>query len=216
MPATQSQQHRAPRRDAAENRSTILEAAAAALNRDIDASLATIAETAGLSRRAIYGHFATRDELVTEVLLHGAQRVGASLNPITHPDARVEIALYGSTLWAEVAHVRVMAQLAVRGPHRSQVAAALAPARARLYDTVVRGVATGALRADIAPTTLARLIEGAALAVLDEANRTRMSRARGHELVMLAALSTAGLGWREADQLIASTPELAFSKEASA
>jgi hypothetical protein len=52
--------------------------------------------------------------------------------------------------------------------------------------------------------------------VLDEANRTRISRARGHELVMLAALSTAGMGWREADQLIASTPELAFSREATA
>jgi AcrR family transcriptional regulator len=207
---------RALRRDATENRATILEAAAAALNRDIEASLTAIAEEAGLSRRAIYGHFATRDELVTAVLLQGAERVGASLNPIDHPDARVEIALYGSTLWAEVAHVRVMAQLAVRGPHRAQVAAALAPARARLHDTVVRGVAAGVLRDDIAPATLARLIEGAALAVLDEANRTRISRARGHELVMLATLSTAGMGWREADRLIASTPELAFSKEATA
>jgi AcrR family transcriptional regulator len=207
---------RALRRDATQNRARILKAAAAALNQDIEASLTAIADEAELTRRAIYGHFATRDELVTAVLLQGAERVGASLNSITHPDARVEIALYGSTLWAEVAHVRVMAQLAVRGPHREQVGAALGPARARLHDTVVRGVAGGVLREDITPATLARLIEGAALAVLDEANRTRISRARGHELVMLAALSTAGMGWREADQLIASTPELAFSREATA
>jgi AcrR family transcriptional regulator len=207
---------RALRRDATQNRARILKAAAAALNQDIEASLTAIADEAELTRRAIYGHFATRDELVTAVLLQGAERVGASLNSITHPDARVEIALYGSTLWAEVAHVRVMAQLAVRGPHREQVGAALGPARARLHDTVVRGVAAGVLREDITPATLARLIEGAALAVLDEANRTRISRARGHELVMLAALSTAGMGWREADQLIASTPELAFSREATA
>jgi AcrR family transcriptional regulator len=207
---------RALRRDATQNRARILKAAAAALNQDIEASLTAIADEAELTRRAIYGHFATRDELVTAVLLQGAERVGASLNSITHPDARVEIALYGSTLWAEVAHVRVMAQLAVRGPHREQVGAALGPARARLHDTVVRGVAAGVLREDITPATLARLIEGAALAVLDAANRTRISRARRHELVMLAALSTAGMGWREADQLIASTPELAFSREATA
>jgi hypothetical protein len=96
------------------------------------------------------------------------------------------------------------------------VANALAPARRRLHHAVVRGVSAGQLREDIEPNTLARLIEGAALSVLDEANRTRISRTRGNELVMLATLSTAGLGWREADALIASTPELAHTKAGAA
>ncbi|MEO8908289.1 MAG: TetR/AcrR family transcriptional regulator, partial [Microbacteriaceae bacterium] len=187
-------------------------AAASVLNRDIDAPISAVAAEAGLSRRSIYGHFATRDDLVTEVLTRGAERVGASLEPIMHPDARIEIALFGARLWSEVRHVRVMAQLAVHGPHREQVARALEPARRRLRASVERGVAAGQLRADIEPATLARLIEAAALSVLDEATRTELSARQGHTLVMRSGLSAAGLGWREADALIAATPELNFNE----
>src|SRR4051794_35000598 len=91
---------RAMRRDATANREAILDAAAAALNEDIDASLETIAARAGLSRRAIYGHFATRDDLLVEVFTRGAARLAVLLEPVAHPDARVEIALFGATLWA--------------------------------------------------------------------------------------------------------------------
>jgi len=203
---------RAPRRDAAENREAILSAAAAALNDDIDASLETIAARAGLSRRAIYGHFATRDDLLVDVFTRGAVRLASLLEPVSHPDARVEIALYGATLWDEVEHVRVSAQLAVRGPHRDRVAEALEPARERLRRTVARGIAQQQLRTDMDLDTVARLIENAAVSVLDEATRTGMSRAAGHRLVMLAGLSAAGLGWREADALVAGTPELALQE----
>jgi AcrR family transcriptional regulator len=206
---------RAPRRDAAENREAILTAAAAALNDDIDASLGAIAQRAGLSRRALYGHFANREDLLVDVFTRGAARLAALLEPVAHPDARVEIALFGATLWAEVEHVRVSAALAVRGPYRERVGAALDPARERLHGTVERGVAAGQLRADLDVDTVSRLIENAAVSVLDEATRTGLSREAGHRLVMLAGLSAAGLGWREADALIVETPELAFS-EASA
>jgi Transcriptional regulator len=200
---------RGPRRDAAQNRESILAAAASLLNEQPDASIEAIASEAGLSRRALYGHFPTRDELVEAVLLRGTERIGTVLEPVAHPDAVIEIALFAARLWAEVSHVRVMATLAVRGPHVDRIAAALGPARARLRQTVRRGVAHGVLRTDIDPDTLARLIESAAIGVLDEATRTGMSTAEGHRLVMLSALSTAGLGWREADALVDSTRELA-------
>jgi hypothetical protein len=47
--------------------------------------------------------------------------------------------------------------------------------------------------------------------VLDEATRARLSPEAGHRLVMLAGLGAAGMSWREAGELIASTPELAFT-----
>ncbi|QJA00121.1 TetR/AcrR family transcriptional regulator [Leifsonia sp. PS1209] len=203
---------RAPRRDAAANREAIIAAAAAALNEDIDASLETIAARAGLSRRAIYGHFATRDDLLVDVFTRGAARLAALLDPVSHPDARVEIALFGATLWAEVEHVRVSAALAVRGPHREIVGAALDPARERLRDTVRRGMATEQLRTDLDLETVTRLIENAAVSVLDEAMRAKLTNSEGHRLVMLAGLSAAGLSWREAGALIAETPELAFQE----
>lgn len=203
---------RATRRDATANREAILTAAAAALNEDIDTSLEAIAARAGLSRRAVYGHFASRDELLIDVFTRGAARLAALLDPVSHPDARVEIALFGATLWAEVEHIRVSAALAVRGPHRELVGTALDPARERLRTTVQRGMADGTIRTDLDRETVTRLIENAAVSVLDEATRAALSPAAGHRLVMLAGLSAAGMGWREAGELIEATPELAFGK----
>jgi AcrR family transcriptional regulator len=69
---TSTAPERAPRKDAAENREAILRAAALLLNDDPDASLEAIAAAAGLSRRALYGHFATRDDLLRELVVLGA------------------------------------------------------------------------------------------------------------------------------------------------
>ncbi|GAB3612992.1 TetR/AcrR family transcriptional regulator [Humibacter ginsengisoli] len=209
VPGTSSRA-RALRRDAAENREALIAAAVRVLNADVDASLEAIAAEAGLSRRSVYGHFANRDELVREVLRLGAERMAASVVPIVHEDARIEIALYGATLWAQVQHASVTAEFAVRGPYTELVAKALEPARAKLRHTVRRGVRDGVLRRDIRPDALARLIERAALDVLTEATHEGLDARAGHTLVMITALSVAGLGWREADALVEQTPELAY------
>jgi AcrR family transcriptional regulator len=199
---------RAPRKDAATNRQALVDAAVVALDRDPDASLETIATAAGLSRRAVYGHFATREDLVREVLRRGARRVVEALAGITHEDSRIHVALIGARLWAEVEQVRVMARVAVRGPLAREVGIELAPLRAELQRVVERGIAAGELRGDIPAPTLARLVEGGAMAVLDEATRSDIGRAEGHQLVILTSLALCGLDWRAAGDLIAATPEL--------
>ncbi|KJC64949.1 TetR/AcrR family transcriptional regulator [Agreia bicolorata] len=215
-PRRASRPPRARRRDAAENRLAILDAAISELNHNPDASLETIASAAGLSRRSIYGHFSTRDELIAELNDRGIARVTAALAPIQHADARVALALVGARLWSEVEDVRVTAQLAIRGPRREIVAEGLEPVRRGLLAIVRQGVAAGQLRTDIEPRTLARLIEGAAVSVLDEAVRDDISYEEGHRLVMLVALSTAGLSWREAAELIDASPELALEAQPEA
>ena len=112
--------------------------------------------------------------------------------------------------------MRVTAQLAIRGPRREIVGKGLEPVRRGVLDLVRQGVEAGQLRTDIEPGTLARLIEGAALSVLDEAVRANISRDEGHRLVMLVALSTAGLSWREAAELIDASPELALDAQPDA
>jgi len=64
------------------------------------------------------------------------------------------------------------------------------------------------VRTDIPADTLARLIEGAAIAVLDEAGRSRMAAAAARRLAMLAVLGMAGLDAAAANRLIDETPEL--------
>ena len=186
-------------------------AAVRLLNSDPTVPLEAIAAEAGLSRRSVYGHFATRDDLVREVTLRGAARIGAAV--VVQPgssDPVVQLAALGARLWSEVEHVRVMAQLTVRGPLMHAVGEALTPLRAYVRETVRRGVIEGRMRPDIDVDTLAHLIEGAALSVLDEATTRDLGRDEGHRLVMLAVLAVIGLSWREADDLIARNPELAL------
>lgn len=199
---------RAPRRDAAANREALVAAAVLLLNRDPAVSLDAIAAEAGLSRRSVYGHFATRDDLVREVSLRGAARVAEVAAPVEVDDAAVQLAALGAALWAQVEHVRVMARLTVRGPSAHAVGDALAPLRRTALDIVRRGVEDGRMRGDVPPARLARLVEGAVLSVLDEATESELSRAEGHHLVLVAVLSIVGLGWREVDELVRSRPEL--------
>jgi AcrR family transcriptional regulator len=196
------------RRDAADNRAALISAARVVLNQDPDASLETIAAGAGLSRRAVYGHFATRESLVSEVVGLGVARVASALTTVRHPDPLVRLALIAGELWREVENVRVMAIFAVRGPLTDIVTDALRPLRARVLESVREGASAGTVRSDIDPVVLARLVESAAIAVLDESNRSPIDSETGRELAMLAVLGASGLSWRDAHLLIDSTPEL--------
>lgn len=176
-------------------------------------SLERIAQQAHLTRRTVYGHFAGRDELIDAVLIRAAAQLTAELDPITHPDPRVELALHASRLWADSDDVRLLTRLSGHGRHRDQVARMLEPVRLRLRETIERGAVSGALRDDIEPGSLARLIESTALAVLSEARRTFLSPARGHVLVISCVLGIAGMGHGEIEDLVERTPVLGYGAE---
>lgn len=210
MPSTLSSA-RAPRRDALENRESILAAAAIVFRRDPESSLDAVATEARLTRRSIYGHFASRDELLAELLVRGGARISAALAGVHDDDPRIHLALVGAALWAEVQQVRVLAQLAVHGPLEKAIADALAPVRASVRQATRSGVEAGWFRADVPVESLARLIEDAAIAVLDEAVRTGLSDSTGRRLVMSVGLSVAGLSWHDAAAVIDKHPQLTAS-----
>jgi AcrR family transcriptional regulator len=203
MPAT-----RTPRRDSVDNRAALLAAARVLFATDPDASLDAVAAAAGLSRRSVYGHFTSRDELQREVVTQGAQRISSALEGITHPDPVLRLALIAAGLWREVASIRVMALFAVRGAHKQQTIAGLAALRTRVLEAIREGIAGGRVREDIPTERLARLVEDSALAVLEESTRSELSTTEGNRLVMLNVLATLGFGWREANALIDTTPQL--------
>ncbi|KQS09189.1 TetR family transcriptional regulator [Curtobacterium sp. Leaf183] len=192
---------RAPRRDATENRVALIDAAKSVLQRDPDASLETIATAAGLSRRAVYGHFPSRDDLVRAVVTAGAARVASAMPTSSDlgelpPAAR--IAAIAVTLWSEVSHVRSMARIAVRSPYGESVAEVFAPLRAQVREACALGIADGSMRSDVDAATLGRLVEGACIAVLDEATRSGTSDQDGRRMVVVSALGIAGIDWRTA------------------
>ncbi len=198
----------ARRSDARANRAGILSAATDAIAQDPRASLEAIARRAGLTRRAVYGHFIDREALVREVLAAGAARFNAIADEVDDADTRVALARLTSLLWAEAAHVQASAALALDDAHVGETSAALAPLRRRVDAIVRRGQEAGELRADMAAPTLARLIEETGRTVIARVDATSPA-ARG--LAVRAVLGIAGLSWTEADALLAQHPELEAS-----
>lgn len=190
------------RKDASQNREALLAAARRELATDPAASLDAIAAAAGLSRRSVYGHFPSREALLAELLERGAARVASAVNAVEHAEPLAEIALLGRVVWDQVDDVRAITLFAVRGPFRDRIAPALALLHERIADATARAARAGDARADLPPATVARLVEGAAFTVLDEAARSRLSRAEGVRLVVLAGLGALGLGWRDADAFL--------------
>ena len=196
---------RRPRRDAIENRADILAAATDLIARDPHASVDAIARSAGLSRRALYGHFDDRDALVRAVIAVGAQRFNDIALTIDDADPRVALARLASLLWREASHVQVAASIALDEAHVHDTADALAPVRRRVAEIVRAGQDDGSLRTDVAAPTLARLVEETARAVI---TRMDASSSEARSLAVRAVLSIAGLSWTDAAALLVQHPDL--------
>jgi len=195
----------ARRRDAVENRAGIVDAATAAIGRDPRASIAAIAARAGLSRRALYGHFDDRDAIVREVIAAGAARFNAIADRIDDADSRLALARLASELWREAAHVQAAASLALDDAHVSETAASLAPLRRRIDGIVRRGQDAGELRTDLSAPTLSRLLEETGRMVV---TRVDAESSAAREIAITAVLGIAGLSWTEARRLMAQHPDL--------
>ncbi|WP_375401069.1 TetR/AcrR family transcriptional regulator [uncultured Amnibacterium sp.] len=199
---TATSRTRAPRSDAAHNREALLDAARLLLNRDPAAPLDAIAHAAGLSRRSVYSHFASRDELIVALTERGAARIAAALDRVADPDPVVETALLGRVAWDEVEHTHAMTQVALHEPFRSRIRPSLDAMHQRLERTVARAATAGSARTDLPSDFVARLIAAAAFTVLEEAARTPLDSRTGRRLVILAGLGAMGLSWREAGAVL--------------
>lgn len=196
---------RRPRKDAAANRAGILSAAALTLSLDPHASIDTIARAAGLSRRALYGHFDDREALLRELIARGAERFNTIAASDLDGEAPVALARLTARLWHEAAHVQVAAALALDEAHIEATATSLAPLRRTVVALVRRGQDAGTLRTDVAAPTLARLIEETARVAV---TRVDASSPEAASLAVRAVLSIAGLSWRESLDLLAAHPDI--------
>ncbi|MEV4669826.1 TetR/AcrR family transcriptional regulator [Microbacterium sp. LWO12-1.2] len=193
------------RRDALANREALLSAAQSMLATNPYASLDAIAQAAGLTRRAVYGHFADRDSLLREVIAVGAQRFNAIAETTDESDPRVTLARMATRLWREASAVRASANIALDDAHLADTVLALAPLRQRIRDLTRAGVDSGAFRGDMPAELLAFLIEETARATLRE---LRLTTTDADSTVVRVVLSIVGLSWTEQADLIGAHPEI--------
>lgn len=193
------------RSDATTNHNALLHAAQAVLAENPQASLDTIAQAAGLSRRALYGHFPDRETLLKEVIALGAERFNAIAHVIDDTDPRVALARLAVRLWREASAVRAAANIALSEAHVAETVRSLAPLRRRIRELTDTGTAAGAFRRDVSPEVLAILIEETARATL---RQTRLDAESGPSTIARVVLSIVGLSWTEQAELIESNPDI--------
>ncbi len=140
---------RAVRSDSLRNREAILHAAAACLTDNPAASLAEIAEAAGVARITLYGHFSSRTELLTALVDDAMARVEGELSSVDlSGDVWNAFAALVETSWRLVSSLSVLRGLAehdlpaevLHGSHRDP--------RARVESLLARGRSAGEIRDD--------------------------------------------------------------------
>ncbi|GGO63341.1 hypothetical protein GCM10010910_15670 [Microbacterium nanhaiense] len=189
------------RRDAVANRQAILDAAAELLRQDPQASIDAIATSAGLTRRAVYGHFRSREALLAELLERGAAEISRAVEGIRHDDPATRIAMLATAIWQSIADIKLVVQMLVHGPLEKLVGEAIAPVRRALLEAVESGAARGSFRRDQDPALTSLLIERTALGMLD------VAVARGldddaQRMLAVSALGIAGLDWRASRDVV--------------
>lgn len=145
---------RAPRADAARNRDAILDAALDLFAHDARATLADVARTAGIGRVTLYGHFASREELLDALVERTMARAEAELATVDlSGDAlqALERLVHGSWQIVERFHTLLGVEVGLRA---EQLADHHAAPLARVEALVHRGQADGSIRSDLPATWL--------------------------------------------------------------
>jgi TetR/AcrR family transcriptional regulator, mexCD-oprJ operon repressor len=182
------------RADAERNIAAILEAGLACFSRNPDASVAEVAQAAGVGRVTLYGHFPSRQALVDAVLAHAIRQAHAALDAeaIDHGPASGALSRLIRSSWRVVDH------------HRSLLAAAqhdLPPARirrhhdqamARVERLIARGQDEGDFRTDLPRPWLVATFYSLMHAAAEEVDAGRLDPAQAGGVLattILAALA---------------------------
>jgi AcrR family transcriptional regulator len=181
------------RADAERNIAAILEAGLARFSRNPDASVAEVAQAAGVGRVTLYGHFPSRQKLLDAVFAHALAKANTALDAevIDHGAASEALSRLIRSSWP------ILAQ------HRGLLAAQrdLPPARirqhhdqtmARVERLIARGQDEGDLRTDLPRPWLVATFYSLMHAAAEEVNAGRLDPAQAGGVLaatILAALT---------------------------
>lgn len=141
---------RSTRSDALRNRDAILDAAVACLSEDPGASMADIAKAAGVVRVTVYGHFASREELIEAVLIRTIERSEAELAAVDlGGDAVAALDRLVRRSWRIVDTFHRLIGAAEDALSNERIMAHHAEPMARVQALIERGQREGSMRRDL-------------------------------------------------------------------
>ncbi|MCN9240189.1 TetR/AcrR family transcriptional regulator [Streptomyces sp. RY43-2] len=192
------------------NHRRILEVALAELLRDPDASMDQIARAAGVVRRTVYGHFPSREALISTLVDGAVEAVAAA-----HAAGREGIedpaeAVARSTLgvWEVADRYRILVALAQRSVTVQGISERLAPVREACADVLTRGLEQGVFASPLPPPALAYVHEQMLFALMEAVNEGLLSAREAGPSAAVTLLTTAGVPASRATELVAKLSDL--------
>lgn len=171
------------RADAVQNRQAILDAASAVLGERPEAGLADVAQAAGISRKTLYAHFASRDALIKALIERATARVVAALDGADLETGPADAALVRlmETGWASLDSDPFLLHLSEPDVTPEQDRVRHAPIMDRLQAVVERGQREGDIDPGLASTWVLAAVLSLGHAAGEEVRAGRMSSAQAIE-----------------------------------
>lgn len=187
------------------NRRRILDVALAELLRDPDASMDQIARAAGVVRRTVYGHFPSREALVS-TLIDGAVEAVAAADEAGRKDVEDPAqALASSTLsvWEVADRYRILVALAQRSVTMQGIRERLAPVRESSEELLRRGLEEGVFVSALPVPAMAYVHEQLVFAVMEAVNDGLLAPEEAGRSAAITVLIAAGVPASRATELVA-------------
>ncbi|TDC50079.1 TetR/AcrR family transcriptional regulator [Jiangella ureilytica] len=184
------------RADAQRNVAAILDAAAACLVRDPDASVSDIAAAAGVGRVTLYGHFSSRTELVDAVFVRAMTRAHETLDAVDlDGDARQALARLVESSWQVVDESRMLLVAAQRALPPERIRELHESPLRRVRALLERGRADGGFRSDLPADWLVAVFYTVVHGAADELGAGRLAATAAPSAItatLLAAFTPPG------------------------
>ncbi|MBR8639572.1 TetR/AcrR family transcriptional regulator [Streptomyces tuirus] len=187
------------------NRRRILDVALAELLRDPDASMDQIARAAGVVRRTVYGHFPSREALISTLVdeavqalsaAHAAGREGVG-------DPAEAVARSVLAVWEIADRYRLLVALAQRTVTMQGIRERLTPVRDESIGLLQRGLDENVFVSPLPAPALAYVHEQTLFAVMEAVNDGLLTAQEAGRCAAVTVLTTAGVPASRATELVA-------------
>jgi TetR/AcrR family transcriptional regulator of autoinduction and epiphytic fitness len=154
-------------------RDMIIEAAIDTLGAHPDATLSDVATAAAVARRTIYGHFASRAELVRAIADQAAEDLETlmeRLGPLTGKPP-TDLAVLTFWTWPVANRYRLLLSLGRHELGDQTIVRLMSPAHQLTVEIVAAGQADGSFSDYLPAETIVALADNATIVILEEHNR---------------------------------------------
>ncbi|MBW8740140.1 MAG: TetR/AcrR family transcriptional regulator [Streptomyces turgidiscabies] len=186
------------------NRRRILDIALAELLRDPDASMDQIARAAGVVRRTVYGHFPSREALISTLLDGAVEAVAAAYTEgLEGAEGPAEsVARTTLAVWQVADRYRILVGLAQRSVTVQGIRDRFAPVREACVEVLRQGLEEGVFSSPLPAPALAYMHEQMLFALMEAVNDGLLAAEEAGPSAAVTLLTTAGVSVSRATALV--------------